>query len=923
MSEKKIFDWKEYAKVARETVAEGCVLLKNDKVLPIKENEKVAVFGRIQMHYYKSGTGSGGMVNAPYVVGILDALKESPEISIDEELLQVYEEWVEENPFDKGVGWAAEPRSQKEMPLDETLVKACAARDDMAVIIIGRNAGEDQDNTNERGSYLLTEEEERMVSLVCASFDRVAVVLNVSNIIDMRWMETYKPGAVLYAWQGGMEGGNGVADVLLGRVNPSGKMSDTIAYTIEDYPSTAYFGNTERNFYVEDIYVGYRYFETLAKDKVLYPFGYGLSYTTFRVERDAYMDGEDGIESIVVVTNTGDVPGKEVVQLYLEKPQGKLGQPARILVDFAKTELLLPGESQIVTLSCDMEDMASYDDSGCTGHANCYVLEEGEYHFYAGTDVRSAVMVGTRYQDEIEVVEELTQALAPVKAFERMHCGVNEKGEVVSVMEPVPLRAFDLEERIKEHMPECLPYTGDKGLKLADVMNKKTTMEEFLSQLSDEDLMCITRGEGMCSPKVTPGTAAAFGGVTDSLLGFGIPLGCCSDGPSGIRMDCGTYAFSMPNGTLLACSFNTELVEKLYEYEGMDLRHNKIDALLGPGINLHRNPLNGRNFEYFSEDPYLTGRMAVAQLRGMDSQGVTGTIKHFACNNQEDKRHFSDSVVSERAARELYLKPFQMAIEDGKCYTVMSTYGPVNGLWTAGNYDLLTTILREEWGFEGLVMTDWWAEINDEGEVGVRENTAAMVKAQNDVYMVVSDAVSNSGNDNLAEALKDGRICRAQLVRAAANVCGALLKTPAMTRLLQGEEEWEIRNLKESAENAVTYEKDVAYVDGTEFSLEDMPTAQGVRAALNLSTTEKGFYRMIMQVKSESGPLAQMPVTLYNGSQFMETITVNGTEGKWTQIETEVVAEAVMSNRIIFQFGLGGIQFGNVKMELKEISVLN
>lgn len=920
-----VFDWQEYAKVAREAIAEGCVLLKNDnQVLPFQKGQKVAVFGRIQMHYYKSGTGSGGMVNAPYVVSILDALKEAEEITIDQEVLKTYEDWVAENPFDKGVGWANEPRSQKEMPVTDAFVQGAAARNDVALVIIGRSAGEDQDTHVEKGSYLLAEGEEELLAKVCANFEKVAVILNVGNVMDMKWVDEFNPGAVMYTWQGGMEGGNGIVDLLVGRKNPSGKMSDTIAYEIEDYPSTKYFGDEVENFYVEDIYVGYRYFETLAKDKVMYPFGYGLSYTTFAVERDVYMDGEDSVECGVIVTNTGDVAGKEVVQLYIEKPQGKLGQPSRVLVDFVKTKELQPGESQMLMLSCPEEEMMSYDDSGVTGFAHSYVLEEGEYHFFVGTDVRNAQMVGTRYQDETVCVKRMQQALAPVKAYERMHCGYNEKGEVVCAMEETPLRKYSLQDRIQAEMPTCLPYTGDKGYKLQDVQDGKVSMEVFLAQLSDEDLICMTRGEGMCSPKVTAGTASAFGGVTEPLKAFGIPVGCCADGPSGIRMDCGSYAFSMPSGTLLACSFNTELSEQLYVLEGKDLRRNKVDTLLGPGINLHRNPLNGRNFEYFSEDPLLTGRMAIAQLRGMSVEGVTGTVKHFACNNQETKRHKADSIVSERAAREIYLKPYQMAVEEGGCYSVMSTYGPLNGLWTAGSYDLLTTILRKEWGFDGIVMTDWWSTMNDEGGQDSRENTAPMIAAQNDLYMVVSDSASNSGNDNSAQALADGRITRAQLVRNASNICRALLRMPAMKRFVTGEEEvWEMKGLKEGAEAAIVYERDIEYVNGTTFSLADMPSNKGDRVALNLSTKEKGFYRMKMSVRSASGPLAQMPVTIYNGMQFVETITVNGTEGAWTTIETLVVAEAVLSNRMIMQFGLGGIEFGDVVMELKEGSALN
>ena len=362
-------------------------------------------------------------------------------------------------------------------------------------------------------------------------------------------------------------------------------------------------------------------------------------------------------------------------------------------------------------------------------------------------------------------------------------------GTYQAVTEDVPVRTIDPQERRANEMPETLDYTGDKGYKLVDVLDKKVSMEEFVAQISEEDLIAMFRGEGMCSPKVTAGTAAAFGGVTDGLTALGIPVGCCSDGPSGIRMDCGTKAFSLPNGTSFGCTFNVELVGALYEMTGKELRLNKIDSLLGPGMNIHRNPLNGRNFEYFSEDPYLTGTMAAAQLKGMGKYGVTGTIKHFACNNQEFKRHDANAIVSERALREIYLKGFEIAVKQGGAYSIMSTYGPVNGLWTAGSYDLLTTILRKEWGYQGIVMTDWWAKINEEGESGSKSQTVPMVRAQNDIYMVTADAASNSNKDNTAEGLADGRLTRAQLMRNAANICCFLLRSVAMERLLGREEE--------------------------------------------------------------------------------------------------------------------------------------
>ncbi|MCI9338737.1 MAG: beta-glucosidase, partial [Lachnospiraceae bacterium] len=543
----KVFDIKEYARTARAAVAEGIVMLKNQgNVLPFRQGEKIALFGRGQFNYYKSGTGSGGLVNTSYVTGIREALEGSGFV-LNEKVKQVYEEWLKDNPFDVGKGWAAEPWFQKEMPLTEELVREARKTSDTAVIIIARTAGEDQDNKAEAGSYLLTGDEEDILRVVCDTFERTVVLLNVGNIIDMKWVERYQPSAVLYVWQGGQEGGNGVLDVLSGTVSPSGKLTDTIALDIADYPSTDNHGGKDRNVYQEDIYVGYRYFETFARDKVLYPFGFGLSYTTFSLDarmEDVKKDGascccgtaEAGINIRVTVTNTGTVPGKEVAQVYCQAPQGALGKPARSLCGFAKTKELAPGESQTLEIAVPWHVCASYDDSGASGHKSCWVLEAGEYVFHVGTDVRSASMAGSRKIEECVVVESLEEACAPVTAFDRMKPGVCGDGSFRVDYEAAPLRTQEPGKRREDRLSGIsgaiekgfsaaessetpLVCTGDKGLRLADVEAGKASMGEFLAQLTDEDLCCIVRGEGMCSPKVTPGTAGAFGGVTKRLKG--------------------------------------------------------------------------------------------------------------------------------------------------------------------------------------------------------------------------------------------------------------------------------------------------------------------------------------------------------------------------------------------------------------------
>ena len=888
-------DYEKYAELARRVAAEGSVLLRNeDGVLPLQKGQRVSIFGRTQFEHYKSGTGSGGMVNAPYVTNITDSLKEDGTVQVNEVLEAQYREWLKDHPFDIGEGWAMEPWNQEEMPVSEELARQAAEQSDLAIVVLGRTAGEDKDNSAAEGSYLLTAAEEEILRNVCNAFARTIVVLNVGNIMDMKWVDRYQPQAVLYVWQGGQEGGRATVDVLTGKVNPGGKLSDTIAEDIEDYPSTENFGDPVENFYTEDIYVGYRYFETFARDKVKYPFGFGLSYTRFQTESMGL--AVQGTEATVIekVTNVGGMSGRETIQVYVEAPQGKLGKPLRQLAAYAKTEELKPGASEELILKAELTELASYDDSGVTGHKSCYVLEAGDYIFYVGTDVRSAREVGRVTLAELQVVHD----------------------HAIANWEDVPLRTIDLAERILRERPTQSEYVGDQGWKLADVYDKKITPEQFLTQLSDEDLICMTRGEGMCSPKVTPGTAAAFGGVTDGLQQFGIPVACCSDGPSGIRMDCGTMAYALPNGTLLACTFDPELVEELYEMEGMELRKNKIDSLLGPGINIHRNPLNGRNFEYFSEDPYLTGTMAAAQLKGMGKYGVTGTIKHFACNNQEFKRHDANAIVSERALREIYLKGFEIAVKQGGAYSIMSTYGPVNGLWTAGSYDLLTTILRKEWGYQGIVMTDWWAKINEEGEPGSGKQTIPMVRAQNDIYMVTADAASNSNKDNTAEGLADGRLTRAQLMRNAANICCFLLRSVAMERLL-GREEEECTELHSpiSTEGAGDSGQVLARMElpepktgeEIELPLEKLSTKKGTGAVYQLRFTKIGRYELVFRMSSTLGPLAQLPISVFLNNTLQQTVTINGTEGKAVEQSVTLAIRQDGEKYMKLYFGESGI----------------
>ena len=890
--EDRVLDWAVYENTAREMVAEGLVLLKNDnKALPLKQGETVSVFGRMQNHYYKSGTGSGGMVNVAKVVGILDALNECKDVNVNQKLAETYAAWDKEHPVELGLGWGQEPWSQAEMPVTEELVQEAAGESDSAIVIIARTAGEDKDNTLEKGAFMLTDIETDMLRLVRENFQKLVVLLNVGGLIDMSFLDTISPDACMYVWQGGMVGGYGVVDVLVGDVSPSGKLTDTIAYDIKDYPAYDNFGGEERNFYAEDIYVGYRYFETFAKDKVRYPFGYGLSYTDFKIGvKHASLDFEKGVANICVkVTNTGKRLGKEVVQVYGEMPQGRLGKPSRVLIDFAKTKELVPGLSDELKFEIPLDRMASFDDSGATGHRNCYVLEAGDYTIHVGNSIRNTTECLFFELAETVELQKLQEALAPYEKFDRMKPFCDENGRMLIEYEETPLVTVDMYDRREQELPEEILVTGDKGITLLDVREGRASMDEFIAQFDDEDLACFVRGEGMGSSLVTAGTASAFAGVSPNLIAHKIPSVCCDDGPSGMRLDSGMKAFSLPNGTLCGCSFNKELNTRLYALLGLEMTANKVEVLLGPGMNIHRHPLNGRNFEYFSEDPYLTGSIATAQLEGLKSSGVSGTIKHFCGNNQEYHRHTMDSVISQRALREVYLKGFEIAVKSGYADSVMTTYGLVNGLYTAGSYDLNTTILRNEWGFTGVVMTDWWASINRRGMEPDANDFATMIQAQNDMYMCCPDGSKNMGGDNVLEALQDGRILRAELQRIAKNVCSFAMDTNAFKRLVGEPVNIEIINRPKQADDFSI--DDVEYINVDRDILIDL-TEKASTADTNyviaLDVEHPGEYEVSLRGSSTLEKLAQLPCTLFFNGFPVSNFTFNGTDGKDVVIRKEV-----------------------------------
>ena len=917
-------NWNEYTESAVKTAAEGIVMLENkDRVLPLKTGAHVALFGRMQIHYYKSGTGSGGMVNVHHVTDIREGLNDCGSITLDAELMDIYDKWDAENPIDAGLGWGKEAWSQAEMPVSSELAEKLAGRNDYAVIIIARTAGEDRDNSAEKGAYFLSDSEEEMLANVTKAFDKTIVLLNVGNIIDMSFVEKYNIKGVLYVWQAGMIGGISVARVLTGKENPSGCLPDTIAKELEDYSSNANFlKDIKEDIYQEDIFVGYRYFSTFDKEDVLYPFGFGLSYTDFELKDPVFAVENDIVTVSVTVKNIGEVSGKKAVMLYCKAPDGKLSKPSRVLAGFTKTGNIPSGCEEKVTITAPFRRFASFDDDGRTGLGSTgFVLEKGSYEFFLGSDFMSAKSVASFDLPEARLLEKLDNALLPTKPYKRLTAIPNGDGTYSKGEEDTPLKSIDfLATRMDRVRPE-IPQTGDKGIKLADVKHGKNTMDEFVAQLTDEDLCLIIRGEGMGSPKVTIGTAAAFGGVTKELKAMGVPTLCCTDGPSGMRLDSGKKAFSLPNGTCLASTFNVELVEELYTYLGIEMLSNKIDALLGPGINIHRHPLNGRNFEYFSEDPLLTGLMAAAQVRALEKSGVTPVIKHFCANNRETNRREMSSRVSSRALREIYLPAFEIAIREGGARCVMTSYNRINDTYSANLYDQNTMILREQWGFTGLVMTDWWAYINKEVSIAEKynlEDHSVMARSQNDVYMVCTCVEK----ENLLEAdtykeLTEGdgsNITRAELQRNAINILNFAMNTPAMDR----EEGNEVTiNHVDSPfkDDDVEVDTDVFYEMSDEITIEcKTKTSRGKDFVFGLTCDKQGYYSLEFTGYSILGELAQIPMTCYITSIPFAVITWNGTNGELVSKEAECMMYA---KNCVFRihFASGGVSLKKVKVK--------
>lgn len=750
----------EHINLSREAACEGIVLLKNNNsALPLKSGETIALFGKATIEYIKGGGGSGD-VHCPYIRNIYEGFykkEEAEKVYIYKPLVEFYRDYVRKESVNVLTQEQIDARWDivnnmefcqkrddmtydtfaamhvKEAEVPDSLIVNASQNADTAIITLSRFSAEGVDRRPIPGDYYLSDLEMKLIDRCCDLFSKVIIVINSGAIIDCEYFaDNDRIDAVIMAWQGGIEGGSSIADIMCGDKNPSGKLSDTIAKSYDAYPTKNDFWECFDHLdYSDDIYVGYRYFETIptASEKVRYPFGFGLSYTDFKIGTPLVFEHSGNINIVVDVTNIGKVSGKEVIQVYHSAPQGLLGKPARVLSAFSKTRSLSPGETQTLYLSFTINSMSSFDDLGKIAES-CYILEKGEYEFYIGTSVRDTIKADFTYRiDDNLVTEKCTKLMRPFKLSKRMLS--DGSYEALPMGEPEYFYKSPESNTTKKPEQE-IPF---------DKVDEEITMNEFISQLTIDELAYLVGGQAP--------TGVANTGCFGGLERLNIPAVPTADGPAGLRLEpkTGIPTTAWPCATALACTWNTELIEAVGAGGGAELRENNIGVWLAPAMNIHRDPLCGRNFEYYSEDPLLAGKCAAASIKGIQSQKAAVSLKHFACNNKEANRFACDSRISERALREIYLKGFEIAVKEADPWTIMSSYNLINGLHTSESYELLTGILRNEWGFNGMVVTDW----------GVKNRPVIEVKAGNDMKMHCGYP------DELIEAINNGQLTRAEL----------------------------------------------------------------------------------------------------------------------------------------------------------------
>lgn len=820
---------KDNAILAREAAAEGFVLLKNEaQTLPLKPGTKIGLYGAGAVRTIKGGTGSGD-VNNRYNVNIYDGLKNAGyEITSVEWLdgydscyIQARESWKSEI-FRKlteecnGNFFEAYSTTPFSMPAGAAIDEAAAKEDgaEIGMYVLARIAGENADRRDEAGDYYITEEERAQIAALCEAYEKVILVVNTGGLIDLAFTDEFPNiTAVLQFVQAGQEGGNALAGVISGKVTPSGKLVDSWALDYMDYPNAAYFshksGDIYREEYREGIYVGYRYFDTFDVP-VRYSFGYGLSYTEFDIKvsgisKQISAQGKPTLSVSVDVINTGAAySGKEVVQVYVSCPQGKLPKEFRRLAAFGKTKLLAPGETQSLTLSMDLYQLASYSEEQAA-----WLLETGTYGIWVGNALSTAALCGTFVLDETKVLvqcehicplKESLEELQPDKAKleEKQTAWLRKAEERKLPKVQISAKELPTETVVYEKLQD--QYPGRAG--------------EIVDQLSTEELIALATGDPAkdqgasalgSAGQTVPGAAAETVTVAEKAPYYVASI-VLADGPAGLRLrseyqvredgsiDGGDfldgfengyfaepkelkgivyhqYCTAIPVGTLLAQSWNLELMHTLGRMIAGEMNEFEVTLWLAPGMNIHRNPLCGRNFEYYSEDPLLAGSMAAAMTQGVQSiPGCGTTIKHFACNNQEDNRMGSDSILSERTLREIYLKGFETAIRSAQPMAMMTSYNLINGVHAANNYDICTKAARDEWGFAGAIMTDWTTTTDSTaGEC----TAAGCMKAGNDMVMP-GDMRDHA---SIRQALKDGTLDIRELKRCVYHTIKIILQS--------------------------------------------------------------------------------------------------------------------------------------------------
>lgn len=719
--------------IAERIEAEGIVLLKNeDNILPL-ETKKVNVFGAASCAIAFAGAAGSGAVRSSDAVGFYDAL-ENAGIEYNKDLYNAYAKYTGTR-FNLGIiSYVITVLKQffgggqSEMPVNkisDSLMKKAAEYSQTAIIVIGRVGTEMKDLSIE--DLNLTDDEKGMIEKVCSEFSDVIVVFNISNITDMSWLEDYDSiKAAMIMWLPGEVATNSVGKVLTGEVNPSGKLADTISYDIEDHPASQNFGNymykgvfgIPKYFvnYSEGIYVGYRYFETFAPEKVQYPFGFGLSYTDFQWDVTDYTATDDEIAVTVRVKNTGDVAGKDVVQFYFSAPyyDGGIEKSAIELAAYGKTKLLAPGESDTLELSFAVRDMASYDSET----EEAWVLDKGEYKIRVAHDIRTFEKTFTYTVDEKIIYKTDDNSGNEINnLFEQAEGGLtylsrsNPEGTYPAPPSDykAPKQVINSDKRPDPVTEGEAPGTGvkyDKTITLQDVAKDESLWDAFLDQLTVSEMITLITDCGY---------------ETEGIKRLGIPATSDNDGPSCIKgsggllySDCG---LAFPVATVLACTWNDELAEEFGEIIGEEGNQLGTHVWYAPGCNIHRSPQGGRNNEYYSEDPLLSGKMSAAVTRGVQSKDIVVTVKHFAANEQETNRQSNGlyTWANEQSLREIYLEPFEISVKEGKAKGIMSAYNRIGSEWCGGSKALITDLLRNEWGFDGFVITDASIDLTGEG----------------------------------------------------------------------------------------------------------------------------------------------------------------------------------------------------------------